>query len=68
MMGVKTFITLVVISVIVAVRISRTIIRKLQTKCCLYCSCRECCSNGTDVEPACDPEDTRPLVCMEEAK
>ena len=66
-MSAKTFIILVVISVIVAVRISRTIIRKLQTKSCLYCSCRESCRNGAGVEPACDPEDTRPLVCMEEA-
>lgn len=67
-MSAKTFIILVVISAIVAALISRTIIRKLQTKSCLYCSCREYCSNGADVEPACDSEDTRPLVCMEEAK
>ena len=67
-MSAKTFIILVVMSAIVAALISRTIIRKLQTKSCLYCSCREYCSNGADVEPACDPEDTRPLVCMEEAK
>ena len=36
----------------------------IQKSQCPFCSCRNCCSIGVGVPPACKDEEQKPFVCM----
>ena len=54
---------IVIISIGIAILISKQIDKEKREKCCPYCCCREHCRIGQNVEQKCSDRELKPFVC-----